>query len=130
MTYDDIPGEEDGDGSSFYGTPPYHQKSAQTNLPHVEMVRPAQTDSSLQEAAKEEEAKQKPAKKPELTEEQKRHIIMSENFRKFLDRSTRITERALFYNEPADIFIDYTGTREKLERFSKITIYIYINIYF
>jgi hypothetical protein len=114
LTYDDIPGEEDGEGS-FYGTPPpsYHQKSQQTNLPHVEMVRPAQTQ---QEIAKEEE-KLKPVKKLELSEEEKRHIIMTEEFKKFIDRAVRITERALYYNEPSDIFIDYTGTREELERY-------------
>ncbi len=124
LTYDDIPGEEDGEGS-FYGTPPpsYHQKSStQTNLPHVEMVRPALTQ---QEIAKEEE-KSKPVKRVEYSEEEKRHIIMTEEFRKFVDRAVRITERALYYNEPSDIFIDYTGTREELERYC----YSWLNICF
>lgn len=79
------------------------------------MVRPAQT---LLEIAKDEE-KSKPVKKSELTEDEKRHIIMAEEFKKFVDRAVRITERALYYNEPSDIFIDYTGTREELERYSK-----------
>jgi hypothetical protein len=121
LTYDDIPGEEDGEGS-FYGTPPpsYHQK--QTNLPHVEMVRPALTQ---QEIAKEEE-KSKPVKRVEYSEEEKRHIIMTEEFRKFVDRAVRITERALYHNEPSDIFIDYTGAREELERYC----YSWLNICF
>jgi hypothetical protein len=115
LTYDDIPGEEDGEGS-IYGTPPpsYHKKLlGQTNLPNIEMVRPAQTE---QEVAKEEESKLKQVKKPELSEEEKRHIIMTEDFRKFVDRAIRITERALYYNEPPDIFIDYTGAREELDK--------------
>ncbi|CAG2108711.1 unnamed protein product [Medioppia subpectinata] len=79
------------------------------HLPNVEMVRPAQTH---QELAKEED---KAKVKREYSDEEKRHIMMSEEFKKFIDRAVRITERALYYNEPSDIFIDYTGTREELE---------------
>ncbi|XP_077993795.1 cytoplasmic dynein 1 intermediate chain 2-like [Glandiceps talaboti] len=43
----------------------------------------------------------------ELTEEEKKQIITSEDFVKFFDRSSRIMERALF--EEIDIFTDYTG---------------------
>ena len=76
------------------------------------MVRPAQTQ---QEVAK-EEIKSKPKK--EFSEEEKRHIMMSEEFKKFIHRSVKITERALYYNEPKDIFIDYSGAREEGERYS------------
>lgn len=115
LTYDDLPGEEDE--SLQFGTPPpsYHsshhkQIAAQASLPHVEMVKPAQTqDIQAPEPPK-------PAKKQELSEEEKRHIIMSEEFHKFFDRATRITERALYYNESADIFIDYTGTKEDMDK--------------
>ncbi|XP_054164371.1 cytoplasmic dynein 1 intermediate chain 2-like isoform X2 [Oppia nitens] len=107
LTYDDIPGEDENDGS-YFGTPPqsYNRSS---NLPNVEPVRPAQT---MQEINKEEE--KKPVKK-EYTEEEKRHIMMKEEFKKFMDRAVRVTERALYYNEPSDIFIDYTGAREDYE---------------
>lgn len=118
LTYDDIPGEEDGEGS-FFGTPPqsYHTKSSnQTNLPHVEMVRPAQTQP---EVVKEEE--KKPVKK-EYSEDEKRHIMMNDEFKKFIDRAVRITERALYYNEPNDIFADYSGAREKHERYVRLMV--------
>jgi hypothetical protein len=76
------------------------------------MVRPAQTQQELTK----EEDKAKPVKR-EYSDEEKRHIMMSEEFKKFLDRAVRVTERALYYNEPSDIFIDYTGTREELEKY-------------
>ena len=81
------------------------------------MVRPAQTQ---QEVAKEEV--KKPIKK-ELSEEEKRHIMTSEDFKKFIDRAVRITERALYYNEPNDIFIDYSGAREERERYNSINLF-------
>lgn len=44
----------------------------------------------------------------ELSEEEKQMIILSEDFQRFLDRSSRIVERAL--GESVDIYTDYTGT--------------------
>ena len=76
------------------------------------MVRPAQTQP---EVVKEEE--KKPIKR-EYSEEEKRHIMMKDEFKKFIDRAVRVTERALYYNEPSDIFADYSGAREKHERYA------------
>ena len=44
---------------------------------------------------------------PELSEEEKKQILMSEKFQKFFDHSSRIIERALA--EEVDIFVDYAG---------------------
>ena len=43
---------------------------------------------------------------PELSEEEKKAILMSEDFHKFFDRTSRIMERALFEE---DFYVDYTG---------------------
>lgn len=44
---------------------------------------------------------------PELSEEEKKQILMSEKFQKFFDYTSRIIERALA--EEVDIFVDYAG---------------------
>lgn len=44
----------------------------------------------------------------DLSEEEKKQIMMSEEFHSFFDRTTRILERALT-EEVTDIFMDYTG---------------------
>ena len=44
----------------------------------------------------------------ELSEEEKQMIILSEDFQHFLDRTSRIVERAL--GESVNICMDYTGT--------------------
>ena len=44
----------------------------------------------------------------ELSEEEKQVIVMSEDFQRFFDRSTRLVERAIW--EEPNVFIDYTGT--------------------
>lgn len=46
----------------------------------------------------------------ELSEEEKQMIILSEEFKRFIDRSSRIVERAL--GEAVDIYTDYTGTMD------------------
>ena len=43
----------------------------------------------------------------ELSEEEKQVIVMSEDFQRFFDRSTRLVERAIW--EEPNVFIDYTG---------------------
>lgn len=43
----------------------------------------------------------------ELSEEQKQMIILSEEFRRFIDHSGRIMERALA--EQVDVCVDYSG---------------------
>ena len=55
-----------------------------------------------------EKEKEKPVEVRELSEEEKQMIILSEDFQRFLDRSSRIVERAL--GESVDIYTDYTGT--------------------
>jgi len=46
----------------------------------------------------------------ELSEEEKQMIILSEDFQRFLDRTSRIVERAL--GESVDIYTDYAGTMD------------------
>nr|CAG4643850.1 EOG090X03UT [Lepidurus arcticus] len=46
----------------------------------------------------------------ELSEEEKQMIVLSQEFHKFFDSSTRIVERAL--SENVDLFVDYTGAAE------------------
>ena len=43
----------------------------------------------------------------ELSEEEKQQIMMTEEYKKFLDRTSRVMERAL--TQDIDIFVDYTG---------------------
>lgn len=121
LTYDDLPNEEDGEGSSLpYGSstlsfPKMSRQGATENgLPVVGMVEPAKTQ---QETVAIEEAK-KPAKViKELTEEEKMQLVASDEFLRFFNRATRIVERALFQNETPDIFIDYTGVKGDMERY-------------
>ncbi|XP_070537114.1 cytoplasmic dynein 1 intermediate chain 2-like isoform X2 [Ptychodera flava] len=62
------------------------------------------TPEPLKEEVTEEEVKEVIR---ELTEEEKQHIVGSEDFLKFFDRSSRVIERALC--EDIDIFTDYAG---------------------
>ncbi|KAG1652967.1 Cytoplasmic dynein 1 intermediate chain 2 [Nymphon striatum] len=97
LTYDDIPGEDESSAS--------HDSSAfnkvASGLPQAEMVKPPVT---AEEEIKNEENK---SKAHDLSDEEKQQIIVSENFNKFFDRTSRIIERAL--DEEIDYFIDYTG---------------------
>jgi len=43
----------------------------------------------------------------ELSEEEKQQIFMTDEYKRFLDRSSRLMERAL--TQDVDIFVDYTG---------------------
>ena len=43
----------------------------------------------------------------ELSEEEKQQVMMTEEYKKFLDRTSRVMERAL--TQDIDIFVDYTG---------------------
>lgn len=124
LTYDDLGGDEGEDGSLFtvpYGSGTGGQAAAQTqtkshqghraSLPTVEMVRPAQTaDDIIAETEK------KPPKRAEYKEEERRHLMQTDAFRKFLDRAVRITERALSCTDSMDIFVDYTGQVESVDR--------------
>ncbi|XP_065337520.1 cytoplasmic dynein 1 intermediate chain isoform X35 [Cloeon dipterum] len=71
-------------------------------LPQVKEVQPAITAVETEAAKHEHEKEIK-----ELSEEQKQMIILSEDFRRFIDNAGRIMERAL--SEQVDVCIDYTG---------------------
>ncbi|XP_035725674.1 cytoplasmic dynein 1 intermediate chain-like isoform X30 [Vespa mandarinia] len=74
-------------------------------LPQVKEVQPAVTQ------VEQEKEKEKPKKEVrEFSEEEKQMIILSEDFQRFLDRTSRIVERAL--GESIDIYTDYTGTMD------------------
>nr|CAG4636903.1 EOG090X03UT [Ceriodaphnia reticulata]SVE72855.1 EOG090X03UT [Ceriodaphnia reticulata] len=77
-------------------------------MPQVKDVKPAMT--SVEEAAFKQESQ--PQHKPprDLSEEEKQMILMTEDFQRFFDQSSRIIERAL--SEHVDIFMDYTGASE------------------
>ena len=47
----------------------------------------------------------------EYTEDEKERIIHSEEFVRFLDRTSKVIERAIA--EDVDIFIDYGGNKEE-----------------
>ncbi|XP_067928185.1 cytoplasmic dynein 1 intermediate chain 2-like isoform X5 [Watersipora subatra] len=70
-----------------------------SKMPHVEMVKAAHTD--------EDDETPLPAPVKELSEEEKQQIMMTEEYKRFLDRSSRVVERAL--TQDTDIFVDYTG---------------------
>ncbi|XP_043471198.1 cytoplasmic dynein 1 intermediate chain isoform X10 [Leptopilina heterotoma] len=73
-------------------------------LPQVKEVQPAVTQ------VEQEKEKEKSKEVRELSEEEKQMIILSEDFQRFLDRTSRIVERAL--GESVDIYTDYTGTMD------------------
>uniref|UniRef100_A0A1B6CBH8 Cytoplasmic dynein intermediate chain n=1 Tax=Clastoptera arizonana TaxID=38151 RepID=A0A1B6CBH8_9HEMI len=73
-------------------------------LPQVKEVEPAIT-SIEQEPVKEE-----PKEIRELSNDEKMMIILSEDFQRFVDRTGRIIERALY--ESIDITVDYTGVTD------------------
>ncbi|XP_053988559.1 cytoplasmic dynein 1 intermediate chain-like isoform X13 [Hylaeus anthracinus] len=73
-------------------------------LPQVKEVQPAVTQ------VEQEKEKEKPKEVQELSEEEKQMIILSEEFQRFLDRTSRIVERAL--GESVDIYTDYTGNMD------------------
>jgi hypothetical protein len=135
LTYDDI--EEDGDGSSLpFGTPPHHQNHSSghsatahhaannggnrkhsvhgTGLPNVEYVKPAITESN---GTGEPLPPPEPKIPIDLTEEEKKQILLSSDFQRFFSRASRVMERALYANESTDIFIDYTGAKEDLDKY-------------
>ncbi|XP_052711959.1 cytoplasmic dynein 1 intermediate chain 2-like isoform X17 [Crassostrea angulata] len=86
-------GDEDTDSIDVHPAPTHHK------MPHVENVHPTLTQEDIQ---KQEE-------KPiiELSEEEKKQIMMTEEFQTFFNKTTRIVERAL--DEEIDIFVDYAG---------------------
>ena len=43
----------------------------------------------------------------ELSEEEKQQIMITDEYKRFIDRTSRLMERAL--TQDVDIFVDYTG---------------------
>ncbi|XP_015123663.1 cytoplasmic dynein 1 intermediate chain isoform X16 [Diachasma alloeum] len=104
LTYDD--GQAEDEENSLPHMDGFQSKLPPGILPHglpqVKEVQPAVTQ--VEQQSKEE----KPKEVRELSEEEKQMLILSEDFQKFLDRTSRIVERALA--ESVDIYADYTGT--------------------
>lgn len=127
LTYGDVPVDEEGDGlpsldaggQIFPGAP----ATKIQGLPHVEMVPPAQTTEPGMTVEIKEEKKVR-----ELSEEEKMHITMTKEFHTFLDRATRVLERALY--EDIDICLDYTGGGEEQDSEDKSGIKVTLNRYF
>ncbi|GFQ79855.1 cytoplasmic dynein 1 intermediate chain 2 [Trichonephila clavata] len=127
LTYADMSAEDDVEGSSLTShemdTPPLYpnHRPSHKGLPHIEMVRPAQDTAATTVA----EPKKEEKKIRELSEEEKKQIMLREEFHQFFDRASRIIERALY--EDLDILIDYTGTREEQEGDDKSGIKLSLN---
>ncbi|OXU22303.1 hypothetical protein TSAR_001590 [Trichomalopsis sarcophagae] len=106
LTYDD--GQAEDEESSLPHLDGFQSKLPPGILPHglpqVKEVQPAMTQ------VEKEKEKEKPKEVRELSEEEKQMIILSEEFKRFIDRSSRIVERAL--GEAVDIYTDYTGTMD------------------
>lgn len=131
LTYPDMSVEEDGEGSSLpshdldtFAHPPHKV----TGLPHVEMVRPAHTPDTENAVPIGEIIKEEKKKAREFSEEEKKQIMMREDFQNFFDRATRIIERVLY--EDVDICVDYTGGGEEQEGDDKSGIKLSLNRYF
>lgn len=140
LAFGDVLAEEDG--SSLGATvvdgvavaPPSlepHQHKVM-GLPHIEMVRPAQTPAEGAQdghrpqggtAAAEQDKHRAPPR--DLSDEEKKQALVSDEFRGFLDRSSRIVERALW--ESVDICIDYSGTAEEQDSDDKSGIKLCLN---
>ncbi|XP_044010821.1 cytoplasmic dynein 1 intermediate chain isoform X3 [Aphidius gifuensis] len=104
LTYDD--GQAEDEENSLPHIDGFQSKLPPGILPHglpqVKEVQPAVTQVEQQKEL------EKPKEVRELSEEEKQMIVLSEDFQRFLDRSSRLVERALA--ESVDIYADYTGT--------------------
>lgn len=100
LVYDDN-GNTDDDTDSVEAsgdTPPSHQHK----MPQVEMVQPAKTQQEIEQESKVEKWVK------DLTEDEKKQILISEDFQSFFSRTTRIVERVLAENDD-DVYVDYAG---------------------
>ncbi|XP_074104827.1 cytoplasmic dynein 1 intermediate chain short wing isoform X7 [Cotesia typhae] len=104
LTYDD--GQAEDEENSLPHIDGFQSKLPPGILPHglpqVKEVLPAVTQDEQQKEP------EKPKEIRELSEEEKQMIILSEDFQRFLDKTSRLVERALA--ESVDIYTDYTGT--------------------
>jgi dynein intermediate chain len=82
-----------------------------SGMPEVTDVKPAVTKEEEEKKKAEEEKR----RKKDLSDEEKQKIMMSDDFHKFFDRSSRLVERALY--EDINVFVDYTGVCEDNEGF-------------
>ncbi|CAI9724727.1 cytoplasmic dynein 1 intermediate chain 2 isoform X36 [Octopus vulgaris] len=101
LVYDDN-GHTDDDTDSVEAsseTTPAHQHK----MPHVEMVQPAKTQQEIEQESKVEKWIK------ELSDDERKQILSSEDFQNFFNRSSRLVERVLAENE-TDMYIDYVGS--------------------
>lgn len=79
-------------------------------MPEVKDVKPAVTkDEEKEKRRKEEEEEERRRRQvAELSQEEKEAIMMSDEFHKFFDRTTRLMERAMC-EDSQSLFVDYTG---------------------
>jgi len=111
-----IYGDEDGDEGPPPSLEAMHQKAQQMAAQHTghqAVQGPAsRTLDELDELIKKKDDEIKKAIRM-LNVEERQQIFLSPEFRIFMDRSSRIMERAL--TEDVDIFTDYTGAGEETE---------------
>ncbi|XP_065298100.1 cytoplasmic dynein 1 intermediate chain 2-like isoform X7 [Dermacentor albipictus] len=130
LAFGDVLAEEDGSslGAVVEGALPLHEPHQHkvTGLPHIEPVRPAQTPAEGAADGHRPAVEQDKPKVPrELSEEERQQILLSDDFRSFLARSSRVIERALCEN--VDICIDYSGTTEEQDSDDKSGIKLSLN---
>lgn len=75
-----------------------------TGLPQVEMVKPA---NGHLEGHDERQSTMSVTEIKEISEDERRQIELREDYQQFIDKATRILERALHQNESSEIFIQY-----------------------
>uniref|UniRef100_T1IUZ0 Uncharacterized protein n=1 Tax=Strigamia maritima TaxID=126957 RepID=T1IUZ0_STRMM len=103
-----MPGDDDEASSlpPMDSSPPiYHGK-----MPHIEMVKPVQTAVEQGDIGKQGEIEDEMR---ELSEEEKQKIMMTEDFYRFFNKTSRIIERALYENFDIAIDYSYSGGEEK-----------------
>lgn len=108
LTFDDGQAEDEESSLSMDRVSKLPPGILPHGFPQVVDVQPAITEA--EEAAK-KKAAEEPEKPKDLSEEEKETILMSQNFRRFFDRSCRVLERALCENS-VDIFVDYSKSAD------------------
>jgi len=109
QTPKEVQEKEDEDADSLdvaVDTPPSGQGSHKMTSQHAGGTS-HQTGDGVGGDDKGDDKQVTPAPVREMSEEEKRKILMSEEFNCFFSRASRVVERALF--ETVDIFTDYSG---------------------